>query len=139
MSKLEILRKQLFREDGTLVGLGFVTVNPQRGSTYPCITVSLDSTAKRSLTRRINLNNDFYDRYVEAVHLIAAFRGVSTKSAIFDEMLDTVDEFMRRYRLKVKVESFTFQVHHLTVAGQKFTSPIAHRLGERAPKGVKKK
>lgn len=114
------LRAQLFRKDGTLVGVTFSLNKPKPRYCYPRLLVSLDITKTKPYHRHLQIKDNFYSQYSMVVENIAEYRGISKRSRIYHEMEASVTQFMARYNLNVKVETRTIQLHHLSHGKQKF-------------------
>lgn len=98
------MRNQIFRKDGTLVGVYYVELRQKNYYLSKGIQVSVDNTTTRPFKRWYGIQDDFYIRYAEVVETLARRYGISQKSRLFDEMMDSVDAFKLHYRLDVNVE-----------------------------------
>lgn len=113
MTKQEKLYHRVFREDGTLRGFTLTHVKPQRGGRYVRIQISFEMTGPKPKILRLAVNNDFTNRFVEAVDFAAQYHGVSKKSRLYRQMLDSMEAHLYRYNFKLKVEVITLQMQSL--------------------------
>ena len=135
MKKQEELYKRVFRDDGTLRGFTLTHVKPQRGGRYIRIQISFEMTGPKPQVLRLAVNNDFTNRFVEAVNFAANYHGVNKKSRLYQQMLDSLEAHLWRYGLKLKVEVITLQIQSLYRGTECFdTTMIPHPKRKRVSK-----
>ena len=113
---------EIFRDDGTLKGFTMSSLSPQRGDRYWRVLVQFDQHHHNHKVLRRNINNNFTEVYAECVAFAAKYWGVSKKSQLFYEMMNTMDAFLVRYGIELKTEVRTVTLSTLWKNGECFSS-----------------